>query len=186
MRHFTPPAAPFNAQQALRLDATFTWTNTALAGPGLITTYSRTDLTIVSDKSGGGLRLVKEVCNLTVQAAAGLPCDASLAGGNTPATNGYFDFSNAGQPGETLRYRVVYSNPGSTPVTTVVINDTTPPFTTYLASACAGPLPQTISACTPATVPPLCAGTCAMTWTLTGPLQSSGQGIVTFDVQITP
>jgi len=186
VRHFTPPSAPFNAAQAIRVDATFTWTNTAAGGPALIASYSRTDRTIVSDKDGSGLRLVKDVCNVTAQAAAGQPCDATLVNNSSLAANGYFSVSNSGQPGHTLRYRVIYLNPASTQITNVIINDATPPFTTYVASACVAPLPASISACTPATVPAVCAGTCALSWTLAGALNPGSQGIVTFDVLITP
>ncbi len=186
VRHFTPPGAPFNAQQSIRVDATFTWTNTAAGGPPLVASYSRVDRTNVSDQDSAGLVLVKEVCNITVQAAAGTPCDATLQDSSALAGNGYFAVSNSGQPGDTLRYRVIYSNPGTGPVSQVVINDATPPFTTYTSAACVTPLPQALSACVVTTTPPVCTGACAMTWRLTGPLNSGGEGIVVFDVLITP
>lgn len=78
---------------------------------------SNTDTTIVND---GQVRLVKE------QAV-----DADCDGGET-----VFTINNvSAEPGQCVQYRITATNEGNVDVTDVVISDTTPAYTTFVANA---------------------------------------------------
>ena len=179
VKEFAPPSAPFGAQRVVRVDAAFTYTN---ASPGLSATYSRTDSTIMEDKAASGLRLVKEVCNESTTTCTDTSIDpSSLAG------NGNYSTANTARPTDVLRYRIIYTNTASGTVTSVVINDTTPPFTDYVASTCASTPAGLV--CTPTTSPLVCVAnaSCAVRWALTGgTLNAGAQGIVVYRVSVRP
>ncbi len=122
------------------------------AAPVLSAGITRTDTTTVGTASSAGLTLSK-----SVDKAAALP-------------------------GDTLVYTIVYRNDSSGPLNTLVINDNTPAFTTFLSAACA-PNPPVISACTVTTQPAL-GGTGAIVWTLTGTLMPGSTSSVTFSVKV--
>jgi uncharacterized repeat protein (TIGR01451 family) len=122
------------------------------AAPVLNAVITRTDTTTVGTASSAGLTL-----NKSVDKAAALP-------------------------GDILTYTIVYRNDSSGPLNTLVINDNTPAFTTFLSAACA-PNPPVISACAVTTLPIL-GGTGAIVWTLTGTLMPGSTSSVTFSVKV--
>ncbi len=111
-----------------------------------------------------GLALAKGVRNVTLGGASGT--------------------SNTARPNDILEYTVTYTNNSSSTVSTIVVNDSTPAFTTFQSAAC-GALPPGISACVVSTQPAV-NGTGAIAWTLTGSLLSGGSGTVLFTVRVNP
>jgi large repetitive protein len=87
-------------------------------------------------------------------------------------------------PGEMLIYLVTYRNDSAGPITSVVINDSTPAFTRFQAASC-GANPPGITACTVTSAPAL-NGSGSIVWTLTGSLQPGASSTVTFTVQVQP
>jgi uncharacterized repeat protein (TIGR01451 family) len=88
----------------------------------------------------------------------------------------------AASPGTTLTYTISYQNTGSTTLSNLTIADTTPPFTTYAASAC-GTLASGLSTCKVAAAPAAGAGG-QIQWQFTGTLAPGATGTVTVSVQI--
>ncbi|WP_293374439.1 hypothetical protein [Nevskia sp.] len=132
--------------------------------PGLNNVQTRTDTTTVGDATGAALVLSKTVS------------------------------SGTASPGTVLTYTITYTNRSTEPLNTIVVNDATPSFTSFV-SAAAGPLPASLTACqktTPAGGPVDCAavqapgGRGALRWTFTGSLQPGGSGTVSFQVQVDP
>ena len=161
-----PPSTAFGTQHVATLLASFTYTN---AAPALFSTYTRTDTTRIGG-SGDNLDLRKEVCNLTKSA-----CNASTGAG--------FSNANTGTVADTIQYRIIYFNNSSAPLTNLVINDTTPPFTVRAGTVAAfvtTPAPLVAGVVTQ----PLAGAAGAFQWTFTGSLNPQSQGIVTFDVTI--
>ena len=177
VREFIPAAAPLGAENKTTVTATFTYAN---ANPALNAVLTVTDTTLVGSTTGGtGLRLRKEVCNVTTTAAPG--CVPALTGAN--AGNGFFD-NNAGKSGDELMYRIVYSNASSNNLGTLVINDTTPPFTVRSPTV-APAYVVTPTGLTNGTITGPAAGQAgALSWTFTGNLVPNAQGVVTFNAQI--
>ena len=157
VKEFVAAGAPYNAKDIITVTATFT----PVSGP--VVTYLRTDTTTVGNAAGAGLTLAKTVRNVTTSGAAG--------------TN------NAAKPGETLEYTITYTNNGTDPLATIVINDGTPAFTNFVLASCGAPLPANITACNVTTQPTVGAAG-AIVWTLTGSLASTASGTVIFRVQL--
>ncbi len=184
LKVFTPPAAPSGAQRVSTVTASFTYTGTITELP--VVTLQRTDTTTVGDK-GDGLRLRKEVCNVTVQAELASPCDPLLTGAT--AGNG-FSTSNSGKPGEDLLYRIIYVNQSDQPLSNLVISDTTPPFTVRDAVAAGCPVvPPGLSPCS--ITEPVAGAAGAIRWSfpatvpVPNPVLNPGaSGVVTFTVTI--
>jgi uncharacterized repeat protein (TIGR01451 family) len=149
-----PATAPYNSRNTITVTATFNGTQT----------YTRTDLTTVGSAAGAGLTLAKSVRNLTQGGAAGT--------------------SGTGRPNDILEYTIAYTNTGSGPLSSIVVTDATPSFTTYQSSAC-GALPGNITSCTVTTQPAVNA-TGSVVWTLGGSLLSGGTGTVVYTVRIIP
>ena len=161
LKQFTPPAAPFGAANQVRLTASYTYANT---GGTLTDSRVLTDFTSIGQ---GGITLVKEVCNTTTSG-----CNAGTGAGFAPA--------NQARSGDTLQYRILYSNPSTASVTNLVISDATPPFTLFAAANCLStPAGMSCSATVPAVN-----ATGGVRFTMTGSLTSGGAGIVTFDVKV--
>jgi len=136
----------------------------ANAAPALHATLQHTDTTTVAEDDGAALALVKQVNN-----------DNAL-------------------PGAVLTYTVTFQNRSTQPLSNIVIDDATPPFTQFVA-ADVGALPANLSACTkttPAGGPVPCAnaqtagGRGNLRWQFGGSLQPGASGSVTFQVQIDP
>lgn len=98
---FAPETAPNGAQDSAVLGATFTFTN---AAPALSLPLARTDLTIISNSTTAGLKLVK-----TVDKATALP-------------------------GDLLVYTITLTNQAAAPLRTVVVTDMTPAFTKFVSA----------------------------------------------------
>jgi uncharacterized repeat protein (TIGR01451 family) len=86
-------------------------------------------------------------------------------------------------PGEVLQYTVTAQNNGATSLSTLVINDATPAFTTFVAAACPATLPTGITACTIGTQP-ASGGQGGVQWTFAGTLASGAQLAVTYQVKV--
>jgi hypothetical protein len=180
VREFIPAGAPAGAINDVTVTATYTYQNNV--APALAAgTLTVVDTTTVGSATGGdGLRLTKQVCNVTTQTALASPCDPTLTGGT--AGNG-FAASNAGKSGDELMYRIIYSNAASTALGSLVVNDTTPPFTvrsTTPAAAVSTPAGLT----GPVIVQPAANQAGSFTWTYGGTLAPTLQGVATFNVFI--
>lgn len=125
----------------------------ANAVPPLSAVSTRADTTTVGQPGGSGLSITKSVDRATVL------------------------------PGQTLTYTITYLNQASSPLSSIVIHDTTPPFTQHVSAACGAPLPADLSACT-VTSQPAAGGTGAIEWTLTGTLAPGRSGTVSFTLQV--
>ena len=87
------------------------------------------------------------------------------------------------QPNDTVTYTLTYQNNSNVPIASIVINDTTPAYTTFLSSTCVLPLPTAISACA-VTTEPATGATGAVKWTLTGTLAPAATGQVNYSVKV--
>ena len=145
---------PVNATSGAsnRITVTANFTYTNSTPALPVGTYTHTDLTTVGTTSNSELKLVKAV-----------------------------DKSSA-KPGDTLTYTVTYTNNSSAPLTSIVINDTTPAYTVFVSAVC-GALPSNITACVVNASPPV-NGTGNVQWTLTGSLNPQSIGTVTFSVKV--
>ena len=170
IQEFIPATALNGYVNTVKVQADFTFTN---AAPGLSASYQATDVTTVGS---GALALSKQVRNFTQGAVFGI--------------------NNQAKSGETLEYSITYTNNGAAPITNLVINDTTPAYTTFI-SALDGTRPASLSACqktTPANALPAatvaCAaaqavgGTGAISFQFTGPLNPGGTGNLLFQVKV--
>ncbi|MFM9426035.1 putative repeat protein (TIGR01451 family) [Variovorax sp. GrIS 2.14] len=170
MQEFIPATAQNGYIDTVTVQAGFTFTN---AAPALSASYQVTDVTTVSSAA---LDLKKEVRNVT-QA-------------------GVFGINNQAKSGETLEYRITYTNNAAAPISTLAINDTTPAYSSFV-SALAGSTPSTLTACmktTPANPLPAATVTCPtaqatggtgpLDWKFTGSLAPGGTGTVLFQVKV--
>ncbi|QOF80531.1 hypothetical protein [Variovorax sp. 38R] len=170
VQEFIPATAPLGSSNKATIRADFTYTN---AAPSLSGSFTLDDLTTVS---GVALELKKEVRNIT--------------------QSGTFGVNNQAKSGETLEYRITYTNNGDAPIRSMVVNDMTPGYTTFV-SATTGTTPASLTGCvknTPANAPPAGAvacttvqpvgGTGAIDWRFTGTVEPGGTGFVLFQVKV--
>jgi uncharacterized repeat protein (TIGR01451 family) len=122
------------------------------AVPALSANLTHTDTTTVGNATSSGLKLVKSVNQATAL------------------------------PGSTLVYTITYRNDSIGPLSTLVINDATPSFTTFVNALC-GPLPASLTACS-VTTSPAVGGQGGIVWTFTGTLTPAAQGTITFSVLV--
>ena len=158
VKQFVPAGAASGAQNTATLGAAFSYSN---ASPALSSTLSATDMTTVGQP--GALALSKQVSNVTQGGAAATAVSAN--------------------PGDTLQYTLTAVNNGSQALSTLVVNDTTAAFTTYLSAACPGTLPASLTGCSVSTQPAVGAQG-ALQWTFTGQLASGAQLAVTYRVKV--
>ena len=130
---FIPANAPRSAQDVITLTAVQTYTGAA--APAAVSLV-RTDTTTVQVDSG--LQIGKLVRNIT--------------------QGGTLQTSNSALPGDTLQYQLTLTNLGTLPLSAVVVNDTTPPFTAFASAACPATLPAGLTACAISTQPAAGAG----------------------------
>lgn len=83
--------------------------------------------------------------------------------------------------GDLIIYTITYRNAGGTPVSSLVINDTTPAFTVFVSQS-NGALPANLTSVTPTTPAVNSAG--ALKWTFAGNLAPNASGTVTFTVRL--
>lgn len=154
-----PAAAANGSQNQVTVSAKVTYTGSA--APAAVT-LTRVDLTIVGV---GDLQVTKLVSDLT--------------------TGGAFATSNSANPGDTLRYRLTVTNVGAKPATNLVVNDSVPSLTGFVAAACpaASALPAGLTACAVGPAPAT-GGTGALSWQFTGSLAPGAAVMVTFDVTV--
>jgi uncharacterized repeat protein (TIGR01451 family) len=153
-----PAGSGNGALSALTLSAAFQYSN---ASPALAATTTASDVTTVG--APGTVALTK------------LVSDVTLGGSAATSVNG--------NPGDTLQYTLTATNNGANSLSTLVISDSTPSFTSYVSAACPGTLPAGITGCSVSTQP--AAGTSgALQWTFTGSLTSGAALAVTYRVQI--
>lgn len=158
MKQFVPAGAPYGAMNTTTVTAAFTYTN---ANPALSANLVVTDVTTVGEPSA--LALKKLVSNFSRGGATSTSVTAS--------------------PGEVLQYTLTATNNGGSALSTLVINDATPAFTTFVSAACPGALPAGITGCTIASQP--AAGTeGGLQWTFTGTLGPGAQLVVTYQVRL--
>ncbi len=158
VKQFVPAGAPAGAQNRLSVSASLAYSGSAAPPTNVLTV---TDTTTVT--TAAAAQLLKQVQNVT------------LAGAYTTA--------NTALPGNTLQYQLSVSNQGSSAVSTVVVNDATPAFTTFLSAACPATLPSGLTACA-VTLLPAVGGTGALQWTFQGSLAPGAQTSVTYQVVI--
>ncbi len=167
---FIPSNAGNGANNKSTVQASFDFTN---AAPALSASYTVLDITTVSNSA---LELKKEVRNVT--------------------QGGSFGVNNQAKSGETLEYRVTYTNNGTTPITGMTVNDATPQYTSFVAAQ-AGTTPASLTGCgknTPANAAPAPTVACATTqaaggtgglrWEFAGSLAPGGTGAVLFSVKV--
>ncbi|MDB5743499.1 MAG: conserved repeat domain protein [Polaromonas sp.] len=172
MQEFIPGTVQLNYSNDVTLQANFSHGN---ASPALPTaSYTLHDITTVGTST---LELKKEVRNVTQGVLI-------------------FGINNQAKSGETLEYRITYTNNAATPITNLMVNDTTPVYTTFVASS-TGTTPATLTACTKNTpLNPLpqpavscsalqtAGGTGGISWRFAGSLSPSGTGDVLFQVKV--
>lgn len=86
-------------------------------------------------------------------------------------------------PGTTLTYTLRFTNQSSEALSNILIFDTTPAYTTFVSATCPGTLPASLTACAVTTAPAVGA-TGNIRWTMTGTLDPTSTGTVTFQVKI--
>ena len=158
VKQFIPLAAAMGAKNMITLSAAFNYTNST---PLLTNTLTANDVTTVGLRSA--LALNKLVKNVTLNSAAATTVVAN--------------------PGNVLEYSLKALNNGSEPLTTLVINDATPAFTTYLSAACPSALPTGLSTCS-VSAQPVVSAPGDLQWTFTGSLMPSAQLSVTYQVKV--
>ncbi|MEE9381590.1 MAG: DUF11 domain-containing protein, partial [Hyphomonadaceae bacterium] len=147
------------------LEAASTYSGTAKT-----LTLSNSDRLTVS--SAGGLILKKEVCNATISV-----CDLVAGTG--------FGLTNSGAPGDTLLYRITFSNPGPDAIDDVRIADATPPYSALTANApsiVTQPTGLTCTLAVPAT--PAAGYSGVLSWDCPGAMNSGASGTVGFEISI--
>jgi uncharacterized repeat protein (TIGR01451 family) len=158
MKEFVPAGAAPGLQDAVTVSASL-----AYSGSAAPTTTVLTDKDITTVSGGGAPQIAKAVKNLTLSGSYGTTTTAN--------------------PGNVLEYQLTVSNEGTTSLASVVVDDATPAYTTFVSAACPSSFPTGLSGCT-VSVQPASGGTGALQWTFTGTLTSGAQTIVTYEVTV--
>jgi uncharacterized repeat protein (TIGR01451 family) len=160
VKQFVPAGASAGDANLLTLSASFAYSGSAAPAA---TVLNVTDTTTVD--LPGAISLTKLTQNIT--------------------QSGVYGTSGTALPGNVLQYQITIGNQGSSAVASVVVNDATPAFTTFVSAACPAPaaLPANLTACT-VSVQPASGGQGALQWTFTGTLAPGAQTAVTYQVQV--
>jgi uncharacterized repeat protein (TIGR01451 family) len=158
MKEFVPAGAAPGLQNAVTLSASL-----AYSGSAAPTTTVLTDKDVTTASRGAGPQIAKAVKNLTASGSYGTTTTAS--------------------PGNVLEYQLTVSNEGTTSLASVVVDDATPAYTTFVSAACPSSFPTGLTGCT-VSVQPGSGGTGALQWSFAGNLQSGAQTIVTYEVTV--
>ena len=167
VQEFIPGTAQNGYSNAAQIQASMTLSN---ASPALSAAYVLSDTTQVSSSA---LELKKEVRNVTQNVTA-------------------WGINNQAKSGETLQYRITYTNNSTSAITALTVNDATPSYTTFV-SAGVGTTPAGLTACqktTPGNAAVACGatqavgGTGTLAYKFTGTLNPSDSGSVVFDVKV--
>jgi uncharacterized repeat protein (TIGR01451 family) len=158
LKVLVPAGAVPGAQSSATVTAAFGYSN---ASPALAATVTTGDVTTVA--SPAALALTKVVSDLTTASPAATVDTAS--------------------PGDTLQYTLTATNNGAQPLSTLVINDATPAFTTFVSAACPATLPPGVTTCTVTAQPAVGAGG-QVQWTFGGALGAGASLAVTYQVKI--
>jgi uncharacterized repeat protein (TIGR01451 family) len=119
----------------------------------------------VGAASGAGLTLAKAVRNVTLGSGQGT--------------------ANTARPNDVLEYTITYTNTSAGVLSSIVVTDATPSFTTFNSAGCGAPLPGNIASCT-VTSQPAVGAAGSVVWTLGGTLLSGGSGTVVYQVRVAP
>jgi uncharacterized repeat protein (TIGR01451 family) len=157
VKEFVPAGAPWNAQNKVTVSATTVYSGSAAPATQVATVIDTTTVTVAATQ------LTKQVENVT--------------------QSGSYGTSNTALPGNTLQYQLTIVNQGSAALSTVVISDSTPAYTTFLSGACPGTLPSALTGCTLSA--PSAGATGALQWTFSGALAPGTQTTVTYQVTVT-
>ncbi|WP_169421167.1 CshA/CshB family fibrillar adhesin-related protein [Ramlibacter agri] len=159
LKQFVPSGIAYGALNTATITANFVYTGSS---PALTSVLTVTDTTTGGEPSA--LSLKKMVSNVTRGGSGSTSVSAS--------------------PGEVLQYTLTAQNLSAYPVSTLVINDATPAFTTFVSTVCPGAFPSGITGCTIATQP--AAGNAgSLQWTFTGTLNPGLSLVVTYNVKLT-
>jgi hypothetical protein len=159
VKQFVPAGIASGAQNITTLGATFSYSGVNSALPNAL--YSVIDVTTVDEY--GALTLSKRVSNITQGGPAGITVSAL--------------------PNDVLQYTLTATNNGSAAVSTLVINDATPAFSTYVSATCPAPLPPVITACN-VSMQPGVGSPGSVQWTFSGNLAPGGQLVVRYQVRL--
>ncbi len=86
------------------------------------------------------------------------------------------------KPGETITYTITFTNNTITPLSGIVITDTTPPNTTFSAADATAPLPDLLTGVTVTT--PAVGSAGEVKWEFDGELGAGNSGSVTLTVTV--
>ena len=85
-------------------------------------------------------------------------------------------------PGSNLTYTIAFTNESAGPLTNLKINNTTPPYTSFVSATCGQSLAPNLTDCAVTNPPPGREG--PIQWTFTGTLSPAQTGTVSFTVKI--
>lgn len=153
-----PATAQNGASNIAAINAAMTYTN---ASPALSATAIVNDTTTVGQSAT--FKLTKMVTDVTTSTGPAISVN--------------------GNPGDTLNYSITATNNGTGPLTSVVINDSTPAYTTFTSASCPGSSPAGVTGCA-VTVQPVVGHAGAIQWTISGTLMSGASETVSYQVAI--
>jgi uncharacterized repeat protein (TIGR01451 family) len=155
-------------QQLCILVKEFVPANAPVGGENTVTVTA----SFVYSNANPALNAAASRVDLTIVSRAGLTLAKSVS-------------ATTALPGAVITYTITYSNVSAEPLTSVVIRDATPPFTTYVAASCGAPPPGlTCTAPSAPTTAPAVGATGAIQWNFGGSLAPGASSTVTFQVQV--